>query len=637
MRPTRDALEDCVGFGASLLVHVTLLLCLAAAFVKEDLQQVAITIISSTMEGPVPEQLVSIVDISEFSETDTILAPDESSQPEPLSLDDPVLQPKVTADDLVLSPPLADDAPVGGALAMHMHDVVFTASGEGAATQGLANVGGAIDRLTAEIVRSAAEKETLVVWLFDASLSLSAQREQIADRLAKILHEIDAADDLLPINHVVASFGERLNVIIEEPVDDRHRIVEAIRRIGIDESGVENIFASVERLSHDYAGSTRKRTMIIAFTDEVGDDQHKCDQTLNSAMRNRVAVYVVGTPAPFGIATTQLKFVDPDKRFDQRERWVEIDQGPESMFKMTLNISSLAIDDEPMESGFGPYALSRLCAFTGGVYFALHPNRHVGARVEARQIQPMTSRIQHFFDGTLMKKYQPDYRSACQQQADKSSNIAKLALVNACSQEVVDVRRDLKTVFEAPNQGIFVDELIEGQKAAAFLLTKVDMLYAILRQGETAARGLKEPRWKASFFLAMGRVLAIKTRLDAYNAVLGDAKMGRTPKNKGTNMWILEPSDDLALLNGMVAKQAESARAYLGAVVREFPGTPWAMMAQRELETPLSYVWMESRREPRVVSTTVASAAGAGPKRAPQDDQTRELPARKPLRKVDKI
>lgn len=638
-RFAQEVLEDCIVFGASLLVHVVALLCLAATFVKEDVEKVAITIVSSLMEEQFPEQPVSILDISEFSETETRLSLDESAQSEPVNHDVPVVRPETTVEDLSLSSPSEDVAPHLALLAKGAFAVVPTSCGEGAATEGIANVGGAIDRLTAEIVRNAAEKETLVVWLFDASLSLSAQREQIADRLAKILDEIGGKDELLPVSHVVCSFGERLNVIIEEPCDDAEKIVKAIREVSLDESGVENIFVSVAQLSRDYASSKRRRTMIIAFTDEVGDDQRQCDQITAAVAEKQVSVYVVGVPAPFGIAKSQLKFVDPDERFDQSERWVEIEQGPESVFKMTLNISSLSIDDEPMDSGFGPYALSRLCAITGGVYFALHPNRHVGKRVHVRQIQPMASKIQHFFDADAMKKYPPDYRAARRQFTDAHANVAKAALLDACSSGFVDVRREFKTVFEAPDQGIFVNELVAGQKGAASLLTKIDPLYATLRRGEAAAKLLTEPRWRASFFLATGRVLAIKTRLDAYNSILGDAKMGLKARNKGTNRWILEPSDNLDLLNGTVAKQAEAARGYLRTVVQEFPGTPWALMAQRELDLPLSYSWTESRRELLAANTatSVASVASVNSKSVPQDDKKKELPPPKPLRKVDKI
>jgi hypothetical protein len=51
---------------------------------------------------------------------------------------------------------------------------------------------GAVDRLTAEIVASLGQRPTLVCWLFDRSVSLSAQRQEIAQRLQRVFEELGA-------------------------------------------------------------------------------------------------------------------------------------------------------------------------------------------------------------------------------------------------------------------------------------------------------------------------------------------------------------------------------------------------------------------------------------------------------------
>lgn len=634
MKLTREDKEDYLVFGSSFLIHLAVLLGLALYFVKDEIKQVAITIFSSPVNEETLEQQVSIEDISNFSEKETNFVPDEISQPDPVVVDSQVPEPDVTINDLAPSAPEIDFLSEWESLATDFSDFISNAQSEGAASEGVASVGGTVDRLTAEIVRSATEKETLVVWLFDASLSLNAQRQQIADRLEKILAELHADPALHPIKHVVCSFGEKMAILIKEPSQDKKKVVQAITDISLDESGVENIFACVEALASDYKSKTNKRTMLIAFTDEVGDDQNKADCAVGCAISNTVAVYVVGTPAPFGIAKTELKFIDPDEQFDQSERWVEIEQGPESLFKMTLNISSLPIDSEPMDSGFGPYALCRLCASTGGTYFALHPNRHVGTRVEPGHIQPMASKINRFFDSTIMRRFSPDYRSDAVQKKEAESNGAKKALVQVCTEKQIDFRREFKTIFEAPNPGQLANELGEGQKAAASLLTKIDPLYSVLQKGEKAAEFLEEPRWRASYFLAMGRVLAIKTRLDAYNNILGEAKAGLKPINKNTNRWILEPDGKAALFNGVLKKQSDFAKKHLETVISDFPDTPWALMAQEELKVPLAYKWVESHYEPVAMNGNGNNINIPSP---PPDDEKKMLPKPKPPRKVDKI
>lgn len=633
MKLSKEDKEDYLVFGISFLLHLAVLLCLTLYFVKNEVQQVAVSILSSPVEELDLNEHVTIQDIPTFSETETRIAPSESAQPDPVAVDSLIPEQAVTVADPALSSPQTDFPSDADVLARHLPEVVSKASGGGTAGEGLSSVGSAVDRLTAEIVRSATQKETQVVWLFDASLSLNAQRKQIAGRLEKILGELQADTELYPLRHVVCSFGKELTILIKDPTQDKEKIVRAIKEMALDESGEEQIFTAVGTLASDYKSTNRTRTMLIAFTDEVGDDQANMDRTIAVATRNGVSVYVVGTPAPFGMAKTRLKFVDPDERFDQSERWVEIEQGPESLFKMTLNISSLPIDSEPMDSGFGPYALSRLCASTGGIFFALHPNRIVGKAVGRRQIQPMATNIQHFFDGEVMKKYPPDLRVAGIQTKEAIANSAKNALIVACSADHVDVARELKTVFDSPNQGQFVTELAEGQKTVASLLRKVDPLYSTLQQGEKASESLKEPRWRASYFLAMGRVLAIKTRLDAYNSIAGDARAGLKAKNPKTNRWILEPSEDYALLNTTLKKQRDSAKKYLETVVKEFPDTPWALLAKKELEVPLAYRWVESRFEPVAMNP----GGNANPPSAPEDDKKQMLSKPKPPRKLDKI
>jgi hypothetical protein len=619
------------GWGLSLLIHIIVLISLSAWFIANEPKEPSLVILSSPTEEQEVLDSVDLQDIRDFSETETKIASDEAKQEEPIIVDSKIPEQELVVNELVL----ANESIESNDLALIKEDLSSLAIvGKGATGEGAASVGGVVDRLTSEIISSASQKETLVVWLFDASLSLSTQRQQIADRLEKILAEIETQSDLYPISHVVCSFGNKLDVIIKEPTENKDQIVKQIKDIKLDESGVENIFSSVETLSSEYKSRINSRTMLVAFTDEVGDDQAKVDQASQIVRRNGVSVYVVGTPAPFGLAKTKLKFVDPDEKFDQDERWVEIEQGPESLFKTTLNINSLSIDSEVMDSGFGPYALSSLCASTGGIYFALHPNRNVGTKVEARQIQPMSSNIQHFFSSDVMRKYKPDYRSIAVQVKEANSNLAKSSLVKACStKDPVNFQAEFKSAFDAPNQGQFANELSDAQKKAASLLTKIDPIYQTLQQGEKSIRSLDdEPRWKAAYLLALGRTLAIKTRLDAYNSMLADAKSGLKSKNKDTNRWIIEPSNESELLNSTLKKNKDLAHKYLETVVNEFPDTPWSFIAKKELETPLAYKWVESHYQPIAMN-----GGGNGNNNPPKDDVGKNLPPPKPKRKIDKI
>ena len=56
------------------------------------------------------------------------------------------------------------------------------------------NVEGAVDRVAVEILRRLEQGRTLVVWAFDASGSLQAERERLAKHIENVYHHIDQLD-----------------------------------------------------------------------------------------------------------------------------------------------------------------------------------------------------------------------------------------------------------------------------------------------------------------------------------------------------------------------------------------------------------------------------------------------------------
>ena len=78
---------------------------------------------------------------------------------------------------------------------------------------GTTGAAGAVDRLTAEIRSSLEQRPTLVVWVFDRSVSLASQRKDIAARLERVFAElgIDGPEAGRPdLLHMVFAFGERV-------------------------------------------------------------------------------------------------------------------------------------------------------------------------------------------------------------------------------------------------------------------------------------------------------------------------------------------------------------------------------------------------------------------------------------------
>jgi len=248
---------------------------------------------------------------------------------------------------------------------------------------------------------------------------------------------------------------------------------------------------------------------------------------------------------------------------------------------------------DPIDSGFGPYSLTRLCYETGGIYFAVHPNRNVNRDVTRRETEAFSAHLKHFFDPEVMRKYRPDYLPAKEYLARVNSNKARFALLKAAQLSWNSQLESPQLRFVKRSEAELATALTDAQKGAAKLEPKLNSLFEILQLGEADRVKEASPRWQAGFDLAIGRVLAAKTRAEGYNAMLASAKRGLKFKDKKNNTWVLRPSDKITTSSGM-AKAGQKARDYLQRVVDEHAGTPWGYLAAKELDTPIGWEWTET-------------------------------------------
>jgi hypothetical protein len=525
---------------------------------------------------------------------------------------------------------------------------------KGAAGQGTTGAAGAIDRLTHEILLSLEERKTLVVWVFDQSPSMIKQREEVVERFDKVYRElgvIEAAENPAfkkhadkPLLTSIVCFGDKVSLLTEKPTDNLAEIKEAIASIPPDMTGVERIFSAIYMSADKYkefripSGPKKepeRNVMIIAFTDEAGVDQEQgLDSTVNICRRYEMPVYVVGVPAPFGQKQTMVKWVDPDPKFDQTPGWGAVDQGPESFLpeRIKLNFAGSKEEDDPIDSGFGPFALTRLCYETGGIFFTVHPNRNVNREVNRREVEPYSAHIKYFFDPEVMRKYRPDYVSADEYLRRVGQNKARQVLVEAARASALTPMENPTYRFVKRSEAEFANALSDAQKAAAKLEPKVEQLYQHLAQGEADRLNETNLRWQAGYDLAIGRVLAVKVRTEAYNAMLAQAKTGLKFKDEKNNTWVLEPADNISV-GSQYEKLAQKSKMYLERVVNDHPGTPWALLAKRELENPIGWEWKEEFTN----ISPPGQGGGNGNAPPPANDARMMLPKGPPKRPVPKL
>jgi len=626
---------DTPAWAVSLAIHVVVLLGLALASLGKPLK---------------PDRNVTVIEVPLTAEQDVELVPQEMAVAEEPEDTQGAESEQSDAVAEALAPTLAEisvvpveaepDAAVDVQLdlvhelpsAQEIDAAVVVKGSVGVGTTGAV---GAVDLLTAEIAAALSQRPTVVCWVFDRSVSLSAQRRQIADRLDRVFDELGAnrSSGRRPeLTNIVVAFGQNVSIVTPKPTDEVDEVVKAIESIPIDESGAEMTFTAIKRTAEAariYRTSSPKRNvMIVVFTDEVGNDQDKAEDTTKLCAMLGIPVYVVGVPAPFGLAEVRMKYVEFDPKYDQEEQWVVIEQGPETFYPEVVRVRSGRFADDAIDSGFGPYSLSKLCFDTGGIYFRVHANSGKRGRVTDEMTAPLSSRLRYFFDPDVMRAYRPDYVPQSKLKEEIARNRAKAALVEAARKTVVEPMESPETVFPRKDEGSLKNLLGEAQKAAARLQPKLDAIHELLKSGLADREKIREKRWQAAYDLALGRVLAVKVRTDAYNLMLAQASLGMNFKNPKSDTWKLEPSDEVKV-GSATEKLAKQATELLTRVVDDHPDTPWALLAAEELRMPLGYEWTETFTD---VSSPKGMDGNPNVQTALADDKKKMLGPPKPRR-----
>ncbi|MGB7346125.1 MAG: vWA domain-containing protein [Pirellulaceae bacterium] len=642
----------------SVLVHLIIILALALAPLHELIDEEAVVLVSPPSRELTEEiQIVEDVtydepsdDVGAASETETAMA-EASAQDfsEVPVITNPIEMEKSDFADIMVTEVFQPST-------AQMDRLTERAGTTGVQTAGAV---GAVDRLTFEILQSLEERKTLVVWLFDQSGSLHRQRQQIRDRFDQIYTELGIASpdidlakqkrglmdhDAPLLTSIIGFGGQQPMLFTDPPTQDVEEIKSILDKIEVDTSGVENVFTAVKTACDKYKTLRRNRggngpqrnVMFVVVTDERGDDDNQLEPAIDACRSSGIPVYVIGVPAPFGRQHTFVKYVDPDPKYDQSPQFAQVDQGPESLIPEYVQVGFTGDfkDEKPIDSGFGPYALTRLCYETNGIFFAVHPNRTMGRDVSRRDLSPYASELTRFFDADAMRPYRPDYLSPGDYRARVEASPLRRALVTAANQSkpIQGIQRP-RTRFVQVDVARLAGELTIAQQDAAKLEPTLERLAQVLEPGMKFRESEESPRWKAGYDLAMGRVLAQKVRTETYNAMLAQAKRGMVFEKEKNNTWMLQPADEISV-GSKWEREAQKAKELLGSVVNDHAGTPWAYLAKQELEVPIGWKWDESFTD--LTPRPDRPAGNNNNNNTPKDDEKRML-NKAPKRPVPKL
>ena len=643
--------ESFVSTAGSFLVHLTILLALALFRLHAPPDPDAVVIVS-----PPPQYDEPLEEVTEFVVSDQVQTETGANALEKFDVAEASA---ATFSEIaqIANPIELEPTDLGTLMVNKMfnqpvapQDRMLNRKGQVGA--GIAGAAGAVDQITFEIMRAAEDRPTLVCWLFDQSGSLTRQRRDIRDRFDRIYKELGIVSQKLGRGESIADgprvltsvigFGSDVKLYTQTPTADLGEIQQIVDSMAVDDSGTERVFTAIAAAAEEYKSLRRsvgptgpaRNVLFVVVTDERGDDTNLLEKSIDGCRKWGIPVYCIGVPAPFGREHTLVKYVDPDPNYDQAPQWAQVDQGPETFLpeRLQLGLTADFASEPVLDSGFGPYGLTRLCYETGGIYFAVHPNRNVARKVNRGEIEAFSADIDYFFDPSAMARYRPDYLPAQEYVRQVKRNPMRQALIAAAQLPGTTGLQAPQRRFVKTSEAQLAQALTLAQQDAAALEPKLYQLAAALEPGMKSRKQETSARWRAGFDLAIGTVTAQRVRTETYNAILAQAKRGMAFEDPKNNTWVLQPSAEVSV-GSKLQREAAMATEVLNDVVEQHPGTPWALLAKRELQVPIGWKWTETHTD---LSPPAARRGGNNNLNLPQDDQKKML-KRAPKRPVPKL
>ena len=497
------------------------------------------------------------------------------------------------------------------------------------AVQAATGVAGVIQKIGKDIAASLESNRTLVVWLFDQSPSLITQRAEILDQLTDIYSEsgglaIDqkvsfTADSRNALLTQVSAFGQGFDQALTKPVSTFKPVARSIRSILRDDSGIENVMGGVLETVSRYrnlgridkdTGSRKCNVVIVVITDEAGDDIDRVEEAIAACQRVQVPVYVIGVPAPFGEQTSEVLWTDPDVPNSPTVP-AFVNQGPESLVFERVAASCRRnppfaegpIRQEelrkllppPVDSGFGPYALTLLCRETGGIYFAVHPNRENSAG-GWQGIATFSSHLTQFYSPNVMESYQPDYlpaRDFFDMLGDRPLRQAVVAASKLSTSGELILRTECKFLKNSFERGPFLRQIANEKRVVSAYGKRLESVYRDLKAVEGEYELEESRRWRANYQLALATVECALARLYSWTAFVEfldkrRPSFDRANVSRTNNVMTIHESEELiddAQIHSMVKLALERCRN----IIEEHPGTPWATLAEWEMNIPFGF------------------------------------------------
>ncbi|WP_435008747.1 vWA domain-containing protein [Tundrisphaera lichenicola] len=450
-------------------------------------------------------------------------------------------------------------------------------------------VGVALDQVAREILRHLAQHKVTVVWLFDESESMRDDQKEIRKKFNRVVNELkvnapaEPADRKArsgtapPLTHAIVGFGDQLHFEQDKPTSDIEQIGRAIDHLRIDTTGKERTMEAVRGVIAHYGNliSKERKLLIVLVTDESGDDGDGVEEARQAAVSRDVPVYIIGRQSLFGHAQLSIDYVDPVTKDVYR---VHINRGPETADVESLQWDGIHTRWDEQPSGFAPYELARLAKDTGGIYFLL-PSEE-GLRIVQRE---------KAYSISTLKEYVPDYESRLAYAERRTKSEFRRTLYDI-------IQETRKYPFRHSYSVIPEEMLAQVEEDLPVVTERLNILIAIekrLRSLEKLRNREPEKRWQAAYDLMLAQIVAYQIKAYEYRAnLLEMAAKPPQPKEMPSAelyvQWWLNHSHEMKAPKEKTEKVYAEAMRLFNLVKERHPNTPWADLAQDEINRGFS-------------------------------------------------
>jgi hypothetical protein len=457
----------------------------------------------------------------------------------------------------------------------------------------VSEIGNALDQVAREILRHLKDHKLTVVWLFDESISMEDDKRTIIEKFDRVSSEL--RKNIEPdqksagaLNHAIVGFGQGIDFVLKKPTLEMNDIVQSIRRLKNDFSGIENTMGAIKATVEAFAGIIGKdrKMLLILVTDESGDDGSDVEEALETLKRFKVPLYVIGRQSLFGYPFAHHRYVDP---VTKDVYYPVIRRGPETADVEIYQWDGLYDRWDEQPSGCAPWELARLTKDSGGIYFLLPSEEFMRLR-----------RREQAYSIVQIKEYLPEYGSRMLYAQNRASSPLRSTLF-----QIVSETREFRHRREFP-----IDSA-ELAQAAVEEIPKATLKLNVLLELQERLGSLKpardrepEKRWQAHYDLVLAQTVAFQVKAYEYRALM--AQISQNPPAVSR-----QPSPDLAIsfvvnhATGPLASRDETAKKYdeaqrlLKEVIQRHPRTPWADLAQDTLDRGFSVVLQEWHHNPK--------------------------------------